>query len=128
MEQAWQKVVPVRFALLGCIPFIQRFYRGRCADVYLLGPCLTLTGCFLMLERSGSPARPFDPRGTEADLFNVSATTQRTLGLALERLAEDAPVPLTAELAKLAVAAELAALDGRRGCGALRRGKACPRS
>jgi hypothetical protein len=34
--------------------------------------------------------------------------------LALERLAEDPPVPLTAKLAKLAAATELAALDERR--------------
>jgi hypothetical protein len=33
-------------------PFIQRFYRGGCADVCLLGSCLTLAGCLLMLERS----------------------------------------------------------------------------
>jgi hypothetical protein len=47
----------------------------------------------------------------------VGATTQRTLDLALERLAEDPPMPLTmvtADLAKLAAAAELAALDERR--------------
>jgi hypothetical protein len=62
------------------------------------------------------------------DPFNVSAMVQRTLGLALERLAEDWPVPLTADLAKLAAAAELAALDARRGRRALRRWKACPRS
>jgi hypothetical protein len=34
--------------------------------------------------------------------------------LALERLAEDPPVALTADLAKLAAAAELAALDDRQ--------------
>jgi hypothetical protein len=33
---------------------IQHFYRGRCADVRLLGPCLTLTGCCLRRERSGA--------------------------------------------------------------------------
>jgi hypothetical protein len=80
-----------------------------------------------MLERSGSPARRFDPRGTEAAVFNVSATTRRTLGLALERLAEDPPVALRAELAKLAAAAELAALDQRRDWRALRGWQACPR-
>jgi hypothetical protein len=43
-----------------CASFIQRFYRGRCADVYLLGSCRTLAGCFLMLERGGTPARRSD--------------------------------------------------------------------
>jgi hypothetical protein len=49
----------------------------------------------------------------------VTATTQRTVGLALERLAEDPPVLQTADLAKLAAVAELAALDGRRGAAPL---------
>jgi hypothetical protein len=87
MEQAWQKYVPVRVAEFRWASFIQRFYRGGCAHVSLLGACLTLTGWCLMQERSRSPVRWFDRSGTEAGLFNMRATTQRTLGLALERLA-----------------------------------------
>jgi hypothetical protein len=80
--------------------FVRRFYRGRSRDIFVLASCPTLTGCIFFIERLGA-AEFADPRGTAVDRFSVCPVTERILRLALDRLAEDPPVPLSPALARL---------------------------